>query len=226
MTNKVLKLFAVLFLFAWNVSISVVPSYGVETENASVNNRPTYKEPTKVVDVSNRSVLSSRGEDVVPEERKPDVMKDKEPQLYIDVPGYIQDAISDAAIKFNVPKDILFSIAKIESGFNPNETGSYGDIGLFQITPMTAYEINKIGFGIKGFYSSMLYNPDMNAEFAAWYLSYLHEKTGSWVCAITAYNRGLGGMNSYMKSHGNAYSSYYVKVNESHKELYGSMLNY
>lgn len=70
------------------------------------------------------------------------------------------DALDIAALDYNIPKEILYTIANIESTGNPNaKNKSSGASGLFQIMPryFNDYGVNK----------DTVFNPFINAEAAA-----------------------------------------------------------
>jgi soluble lytic murein transglycosylase-like protein len=81
--------------------------------------------------------------------------------------------------------------ARVESKYNPNETGSNGDIGLYQILPSTARAINKMYFRIPNFTPQMLYSPELNARFSAYYLTYIFNKGYSVGDTLESYNKWI-----------------------------------
>ena len=85
--------------------------------------------------------------------------------------------------------------ACVESKFNPRELGRDNDIGLYQIIPSTARDINKSYFKIEGFKHDMLYDIDLNCRFGAYYLSYIFSKGYSVGDTLEIYNKWLKGLN-------------------------------
>jgi len=79
-------------------------------------------------------------------------------RAFKDIPvGTPAEEIKRAADAFGLDSNFMMAVAKIESGFNPNQrTGSY--IGLFQLSQ---YEFGKFGFG-------QIRNPRDNAVAAAY----------------------------------------------------------
>lgn len=70
------------------------------------------------------------------------------------------DALDIAALDYNIPKEILYTIANIESAGNPNaKNKSSGASGLFQIMPRY--------FNDYGVTKDTVFNPFINAEAAA-----------------------------------------------------------
>lgn len=84
--------------------------------------------------------------------------------------------------------------AHVESKFNPKELGKDSDIGLYQIIPATARDINKSYFKIPGFRHDMLYDIDLNCRFGAYYLSYIFKRGYSVGDTLEVYNKWLKGL--------------------------------
>ncbi len=98
---------------------------------------------------------------------------------------------SDAALRYNVPIDLLYSIARVESGnkYNvvsgKNRNGTY-DIGLMQINSSHLPRLRRYGITEK----DLLQDPCLNLHVGAWILADAIERHGyNWV-AIGAYNAG------------------------------------
>jgi soluble lytic murein transglycosylase-like protein len=96
---------------------------------------------------------------------------------------------ADAAIRYNVPIDLLYAIARVESGnkYNvvsgKNRNGSY-DIGLMQINSSHLPRLRRYGITEK----DLLQDPCLNLHVGAWILADAIERHGyNWV-AIGAYN--------------------------------------
>lgn len=98
---------------------------------------------------------------------------------------------ADAAARYNVPVDLLYAIARVETGsrYNlvspTNKNGSY-DIGLMQINSIHLPRLAKFGITKK----DLLEKPCVNLHVGAWLLSDAIARHGyTWV-AIGAYNAG------------------------------------
>ena len=74
---------------------------------------------------------------------------------------------------------IVLSIAKTESGFNPNAKSAGGHIGLFQLSPATA---KHLGYNP--------YNVDENIKAGITYYKNMYNKFGTTELAVAAYNAG------------------------------------
>jgi hypothetical protein len=87
--------------------------------------------------------------------------------------------VSDAANKYNVPPEIALAVAKNESNFNESARSKTGAIGVMQLMPGTARDMNV--------------NPYMageNITGGVKYLKKLFDDLGDWSKAIAAYNAG------------------------------------
>ena len=92
----------------------------------------------------------------------------------------VYSAILRAADTYGVPRGLMFSLAKFESGFRPEAvnsvlgalgTGEYS-VGLFQFNM-------RGGMGV-GHSEENLKNPDYNANLAGWHLTNEYQKHGNW----------------------------------------------
>ena len=50
--------------------------------------------------------------------------------------------------------------------------------------------------------TSLLYDPQTNIKYGAYYLQYLYARFGSWELALAAYNWGEGNLSSYISENG------------------------
>lgn len=99
------------------------------------------------------------------------------------------DAIfEEAAMAYGVSTDLLKSIAKAESGFNPNAVSRSGAVGVMQLMPATAAYL-----GV-----SNSYDPKENIMGGAKLISQLLSKyDGNTALALAAYNAGSGNVDKY-----------------------------
>lgn len=111
--------------------------------------------------------------------------------LYGHAHGSVSDEITDCFLKaeerYGVPAWLLWSVAKVESGFNPraintNANGTH-DIGLMQINSGWLPTLRRYGIGV-----SDLWDVCTNIMVGAWVLAQNIQKMGwNWE-AIGAYN--------------------------------------
>jgi soluble lytic murein transglycosylase-like protein len=101
-----------------------------------------------------------------------------------------QELITRAAIQAGLPPEIVHSIARAESGYRIDALSPKGAIGLMQLMPQTAAELN-----------ADPYDPAQNAEAGARYLRDLllkYESDPHQVSkAIAAYNAGPSAVDKY-----------------------------
>ena len=99
----------------------------------------------------------------------------------------INACFESASSQYKIPKEVLISIANVESKFNPlavnvNKNGSY-DLGVMQINSSWFSRLNQMGITEK-----MLKNPCQNITIGAWILAQNIQQYGfNWI-AIQHYN--------------------------------------
>ncbi len=158
------------------------------------------------------------------------ILKGIEKLIY---PKDYYDTVVKYSEKYGVPTELILAVIKVESNFDSSAKSSAGAIGLMQIMPST-YEWLAEGLGDPTF-SSMLYSPDTNIKYGAYYLKYLYSKFGSWERAIIAYNWGEGNFSSFLENDGYTDGDYssipiketrnYVKKVISYWEKYEDLYN-
>lgn len=93
----------------------------------------------------------------------------------------------EAGEYYRIDPKILYSIAKIESKFNPNainrNTNGTVDIGIMQINSVHMKELIK-----RGFRQEHLFNPKINIFVGAWILRQCFDKHGVSKDGLTCYN--------------------------------------
>jgi len=101
--------------------------------------------------------------------------------------------------RYNVPVNLIYSIMRQESLFDPVCSSGAGAIGLMQIISPTGYYIaNKVGCAY--FNPDYLYQSSLNIKFGSYYLSsLLNEFARKKYLAIASYNAGPGAV-SYWKN--------------------------
>jgi len=101
-----------------------------------------------------------------------------------------QELVTRAAVQAGLPPAIVHSVAKAESAYQPNAVSPKGAIGLMQLMPGTAAELN-----------ADPHDPAQNAEAGARYLRDLllkYENDPHQVSkAVAAYNAGPGAVDKY-----------------------------
>jgi soluble lytic murein transglycosylase-like protein len=103
-------------------------------------------------------------------------------------PTGIDQAVDQSAGRHSLPPELLHSVIKVESNYNPYAVSSKGAQGLMQLIPATARR-----FGVGD-----VFNPVENIEGGAKYLRYLLDLYhGDYPLALAAYNAGEGAVQKY-----------------------------
>ncbi|WP_245736829.1 lytic transglycosylase domain-containing protein [Salibacterium qingdaonense] len=120
------------------------------------------------------------------------------------------------AEKKDIPPSLVFELLKVETGgtFDPKLTGpptKYGHAyGLAQFMKNTGPWIADMAD--LPYAHSMLFDPFYSIQLSIEYLHYLHGEYGNWNQALTAYHRGIGGLEEYEEKHGHARSWYAKEI--------------
>jgi soluble lytic murein transglycosylase-like protein len=103
-------------------------------------------------------------------------------------PSGIDEAVAKIAAQHELSPDLLHSVIKVESNYNPWAVSPKGALGMMQLIPSTARR-----FGVGN-----VFNPVENIQGGAKYLRYLLDLyNGNGALALAAYNAGEGAVAKY-----------------------------
>ncbi|HJL20430.1 MAG TPA: lytic transglycosylase domain-containing protein [Sandaracinaceae bacterium LLY-WYZ-13_1] len=116
-------------------------------------------------------------------------------------PRAYADLVGAAAARHGIEPELLFAVMRVESVYNPRIISYAGAIGLAQIMPRTGRLIAQ-SLGRDDFTIDQLLEPEVNLEFAAWYLSSLIDRfDGRIPLAVASYNGGPHNVRRWMRDH-------------------------
>ena len=144
-----------------------------------------------------------------------------------------KDLIVIEARRFNIPPEIALAIAETESAFNPKAKSHVPAYGLMQLVPKSgardAYQwIYKKDKYVSGKY---LYKPKNNVELGCAYLSMIRhhyfsrirDDERAYLCAIPAYNTGVGNVSKALVDKANIKEASKKANKMSTEELYDKL---
>jgi len=104
------------------------------------------------------------------------------------LPTGINEAVERIASEHSLPPQLIHSVIKVESNYNPYAVSVKGAQGLMQLIPDTAHR-----FGVRD-----TFNPVENIQGGAKYLRYLLDLyDGNYPLALAAYNAGEAAVAKY-----------------------------
>jgi len=114
---------------------------------------------------------------------------------------------------------IVYELLKVETGgkFDPDLVGpetEYGQAyGLAQFMKNTGPWIADMAD--LSYDHDMLFDPHYSIQLSIVYLDFLYQEYGDWNHALTAYHRGMYGLEQYIEDNGDAKSWYAVEIQEN-----------
>lgn len=112
-------------------------------------------------------------------------------------PTFLYEDMKPHAINAGNNTVLMLSLTREESYFNPNAQSYVGAVGLMQLMPATAKEINRIkNAGLESL--EELKQSDTNMRLGNYYYSFLLNNLGkNNILAIASYNGGIGSINRW-----------------------------
>lgn len=102
------------------------------------------------------------------------------------LPSRFHEFAFTVAERYEIPSEIFFNLITVESNWDPVATSPRGAVGLTQLMPRTALELDVNPW-----------NARQNLEGGARYLRRQHDRFGTWELALAAYNAGPGAVAKY-----------------------------
>ncbi|HEX7117401.1 MAG TPA: lytic transglycosylase domain-containing protein [Longimicrobiales bacterium] len=120
-----------------------------------------------------------------------------------EIPADLASAIYDIALAEGIDPELGFNLVRVESGFFHRAVSPVGAVGLAQLMPKTAFELDpSLGY-------SDLFDRETNLRLGFRYLRQLLEKyDGDLRLALLAYNRGPGTVDRIRRNGGDPANGY------------------
>jgi soluble lytic murein transglycosylase-like protein len=123
------------------------------------------------------------------------------------IPADLARAIHDIALAEGVDPDIAFRLVQVESGFTRTAVSPVGAVGLAQVMPRTAYELDPT------LSYRDLFDRETNLHLGFRYLRLMIERyNGDLRLALLAYNRGPGTVDRIRRAGGDPENGYSIAV--------------
>lgn len=157
-------------------------------------------------------------------------------RYYVYPLGY-KEEVAEFSAEAGIDPLVVFSVIKIESGFDKTETSRAGAVGLMQIMPETGTFVAEM-IEMK---ELNLSEPKDNVRVGCHYLRYLTEKFSDLSTVVCAYNAGEGNVRKWLADKNYSddgktlaripfgeterYLDKFIKTFSNYKKLYGNLLD-
>lgn len=115
-------------------------------------------------------------------------------------PTTYEDIVDKYSEEYNVDKNLIFSIIRTESSFQPDAGSTAGALGLMQIIPETFEWLQMRREVVGDYVTEDLFEPEINIDFGTYFLSYLLNRYESELTAVAAYNAGFGAVDEWLEN--------------------------
>ncbi|WP_332695038.1 lytic transglycosylase domain-containing protein [Halalkalibacter lacteus] len=131
--------------------------------------------------------------------------------------------LGEIAQQRDVDPYIVYELLRIETGgtFDPKVIGpktrfghAYGMAQFMKNTAPWIAEMADLPYEDK-----LLFDPIYSIQLSVEYLRYLYDQYGNWDHTLTAYHRGVGGLQTYIDNNGHSKSAYAVEIQEKAQEF-------
>jgi soluble lytic murein transglycosylase-like protein len=123
------------------------------------------------------------------------------------IPADLSKAIHDIALAEGIEPDLAYRLVRVESEFVQNAVSPVGAVGLAQLMPRTAYELDPT------LSYRDLFDRDTNLHLGFRYLrQMLRRYDGDLRLALLAYNRGPGTVDNVLRAGGDPENGYSIAV--------------
>lgn len=113
---------------------------------------------------------------------------------YMIYPQKYQEYVTEYSREFGVPEYLVYSVIKVESGYDSDAVSQKGACGLMQLMPETYRWLVETLEEIP----KDIFDAQENIKYGTYYLSMLYERYGDWKLALCAYNAGMGNVDKWL----------------------------
>lgn len=196
----------------------LVPSVALLSTSGFEGLKPTKLVQAPAVDPLRVDPMAEQWGARVMEEQRKSLIADLASAF--EVPLSLATQIHDAAIETKIEPNVAFGLVAAESSFRPSAVSPVGAIGLTQVMPATARDVEP------GTSRKELFDTQTNLRIGFSYLRKLMDKyQGDTELALTAYNRGPGTVDRVLKRGGNPDNGYADKVLTGESERHVALMN-
>lgn len=114
-------------------------------------------------------------------------------------PIQYEKIVAQQAAANGLEPSFVYAVIKAESNFTPDAVSHAGAIGLMQLTPETFEWLQTKLKSDQKYTTEDLKTPEVNIRYGCKFLSILLEKYSARGTALSAYNAGIGTVNTWLK---------------------------
>ncbi len=114
-------------------------------------------------------------------------------------PRKYQSIVSDYSALYGVPEAMIYTMIKVESGFDSTTCSEDGKIGLMQLSPQLYIQLATKA-GDPEINAAALYDPNTNIRYGTLYLAALYQKYGMWSTVYAAWYAGEDSVDAWLQN--------------------------